>query len=106
MRYNTCPVCGYLQMTSPPEDFYICPCCGTEFGYDDSTRSHLQLRNAWLASGAKWFSNYTKMPFGWNGFRQVAEAGLHSDIHIPSSAVFFTIPLEGTLVLPRTALVR
>jgi len=55
-----CPVCGFDGLNEPAHDnhgcgsFEICPSCGTEFGYDDSKRSHGELRQAWLNSGAKW----------------------------------------------------
>ena len=44
----TCPVCGYAEMEQPPKDFAICPQCMTEFGYDDYSRSHEDLRAEWL----------------------------------------------------------
>jgi hypothetical protein len=30
-----CPVCLYTRLDEPPQEFSICPCCGTEFGVDD-----------------------------------------------------------------------
>lgn len=55
MEY-TCPVCGYEHLEAPAMDDEICPSCGTHFGYHDYNKSHLQLRNAWIADGAKWWS--------------------------------------------------
>jgi hypothetical protein len=82
-----CPVCGYGQMSDPPENYNICPSCGTEFGYDDLSKNHRQLRNYWLARGANWFSGATPPPdFDWNGFVQVALAGLPYDVPIPSDS--------------------
>lgn len=46
-----CPVCGYGGLTEPPSDFTICP---TEFGYDDATRSHEELREEWVRNGSRW----------------------------------------------------
>jgi hypothetical protein len=64
----TCPVCFFDGMTEPPQDYYICECCGTEFGTDDEMRSHSELRTEWLALGAKWF--YGQPPTGWNPWKQ------------------------------------
>ena len=53
-----CPVCSFGDATSAPYDadaWYqeICPCCGTQFGYDDATRPHAVLRENWIAAGEK-----------------------------------------------------
>jgi hypothetical protein len=73
-------------MRFPAADDNICPSCGTEFGYDDFSNSHLSLRNKWLANGAEWFSQTTRPPdYDWNGFRQVMEAGLPFDFREPRS---------------------
>jgi hypothetical protein len=55
-RTFKCPVCGYDKLNEPPYDealatFAICPCCGTEFGYDDSTMKHSALRQQWIDNG-------------------------------------------------------
>jgi hypothetical protein len=71
---ETCPVCGYL-MAKPARDFNICPCCGTEFGYDDRRRSHEELRARWIANGAPWFSRATRRPAGWDAWSQLWRAG-------------------------------
>ncbi len=70
MKYQ-CPVCGYDQMTHPPEDFYICPSCGTEFENDDFEITYTQLRERWLESGAVWFSRATLKPRNWNPYVQL-----------------------------------
>lgn len=75
MRY-TCPVCGFSNLRQPPEDNNICPCCGTEFGYDDFSKSHQELRLAWLAKGAPWFSRHTPPPQNWNSIQQLLDAAL------------------------------
>ena len=67
---NICPVCGY-HLNRPPEDFTICPSCGTEFGYDDSGRTYAQLRAIWLRGGAKWWSKSTSAPEGWDPYLQL-----------------------------------
>jgi hypothetical protein len=71
-----CPVCGYDQLTNPPKDYMICPCCGTEFGNDDFEVSHEQLRRQWLEAGAPWFSDSTAQPVEWNPGTQLLKAGL------------------------------
>jgi len=71
----TCPVCAYPELADPPLDHTICPCCGVEFGYDDATKSHVQLRNEWIGSGLLWFSRATPAPNGWNGWQQLALGG-------------------------------
>lgn len=54
MKYS-CPVCGFASLPYPPNDNHICPCCSTEFGNDDVDYSHSQLREMWIAAGARWF---------------------------------------------------
>ena len=103
----TCPVCGYPGLRSNPaeEDHFICPSCGTEFGYDDSSVSHRVLRNEWLQAGAPWFSAYSPRPsIFWNGFRQVIEAGLPYDVPAPPINIEF-VPIKfGGHVNPRLRL--
>lgn len=67
-----CPVCGYDALADPPADYSICTCCGTEFGYHDLTRSWEALRDRWIASGARWFSDYTPPPPDWDVLRQLS----------------------------------
>ncbi len=70
-QYN-CRVCG-LKLEEPPwgQDgetplFEICPCCGVEFGYEDSTPlSAKRYREEWLSKGGVWFRPQDK-PEGWN----------------------------------------
>jgi hypothetical protein len=73
----TCPVCYYTAMPDPVEEGNICPCCGTEFGYDDDFGvTHDQLRAAWITAGAEWFSPVLSPPMTWNPFVQLALAGV------------------------------
>jgi hypothetical protein len=58
----TCPVCEYAHMRGPPENHEICPSCGTQFDYDDATKTHAQLRAEWIAGGRKWYSKATLPP--------------------------------------------
>lgn len=78
-----CPVCGYDGLARPPEDYYICPCCGTEFGYDDfaedfadRARRWVELRQQWLSRDARWFSPAVRPPQGWNPYQQLVKANL------------------------------
>lgn len=66
-----CPVCGYDRLSEPPADFTICPCCATEFEYDDVIRSREDLRASWLRSGAKWWSSVDNPPNGWDPYAQL-----------------------------------
>lgn len=70
MTYD-CPVCGYNKLRCPPVDFFICCCCGTEFGNDDFDVSHQQLREQWIQSGMSWFSEYTLPSPQWNPTEQL-----------------------------------
>jgi hypothetical protein len=72
-----CPVCGYPNLQELPEDsFEICPSCGTEFGYQDATSSHAELRRRWMKRGAQWHSRSVQRPQDWDAKRQVMKAGL------------------------------
>lgn len=69
---NHCRVCGY-GLPIPPwgadgrsPTWEICPCCGTEFGYEDCTpTSTRSAREKWIANGKKWF-DATKKPANWS----------------------------------------
>ena len=63
-------------MPDPPEDFNICPSCGTEFGYTDAGVAFEQVRAKWLSCGAPWFSTYIQPPAQWNPIQQLLDAGL------------------------------
>jgi predicted RNA-binding Zn-ribbon protein involved in translation (DUF1610 family) len=72
-----CPVCGFDGLDEPPRDalglasFGICPSCGTEFGYDDATRSHAELRTQWKDKGMPWFSRSKAPPAAWDPAEQL-----------------------------------
>ncbi|MCW3100299.1 MAG: hypothetical protein JWL77_5917 [Chthonomonadaceae bacterium] len=74
MKY-LCPVCGYDQMEHPPQDYAICLCCRTEFGVSDFSWTHEQLRQNWIARGAKWGSSYALPPPFWSPIRQLRNIG-------------------------------
>lgn len=86
MNYR-CPVCFFGQMPYPPQDYNICPCCGTEFGNDDVEQSYEELRYQWITGGAQWF--FGQPPLGWNAWAQLANAayGLHTEATATSSKV-------------------
>jgi len=55
MKYM-CPVCDYDNLELPPRNHEICPCCGTEVGFDDFEKSNQQLRFKWIRGGRLWWS--------------------------------------------------
>ena len=65
----TCPVCYYPGMREAPADYNICECCGTEFGNDDESQTHAELRAGWMAAGGPWF--FKTAPHGWNPWTQL-----------------------------------
>ena len=78
-----CRICGFKLRFSPwgkdnnTPTYYICPCCGAEFGYDDYTPKSIKAyREKWIKSGAKWFDSKMK-PENWN-----IEDQLHNCINI------------------------
>src|ERR1700724_2060317 len=77
---HTCPVCGFAELDEPAYDAYgcasfnICPSCGTEFGYDDSTTAHKQLRHRWIEDGMHWASRAMTPPIGWDPVKQLKSA--------------------------------
>jgi hypothetical protein len=78
----TCPVCGFGGLMRPPRNekgggsCEICPRCGTEFGYHDSSSSDSELRHRWLKAGAAWHSRFRCPPQDWDPYRQLKQAGL------------------------------
>lgn len=71
---HKCLVCGF-GMGDPPQDFNICPCCGTEFGYMDVAPDRAarlsELRQFWIAGGMKWWNEYSPAPLDWNPAEQL-----------------------------------
>ncbi|WP_320669551.1 hypothetical protein [Patulibacter defluvii] len=68
---DRCRVCGLAQSTPPwgeggrTPTYEYCPCCGTEFDYQDATLvAVLRQRRAWLSAGGAW-SDPNAMPVGW-----------------------------------------
>jgi transcriptional regulator with XRE-family HTH domain len=79
MTYE-CPVCGYDELTKPPEDYTICPSCGTEFENDDFDRTHAGLRHDWISDNMPWFSRSTPAPKNWSPYRQLIIADHAADL--------------------------
>ena len=81
-EHYTCPVCGYQHLDEAAYDgfgcasYNICPCCGTEFGYDDSKIAHAELRKRWVSDGMQWWSKHQIKPDDWDPIKQPKEAGL------------------------------
>ena len=101
MNTYTCPVCGFTGLEIPPEDFSICSCCGTEFGYDDVAHTYRELRNRWLQSGGPWF-NVENPSFlqrhDWNAWDQLDAAGLRYDVPNPRPRIqSVRIPAQSVL---------
>ena len=93
MNFYTCPVCAYSQMPYPVDEGNICPCCGTEFGFDDDLGvSHRQLRDQWVQSGASWFSNIHQPREGWDGIVQLVVSGL--DFTQPEWLQMYEVPIS------------
>jgi hypothetical protein len=72
----TCPVCGFPDGYFAYDDV-ICSCCGTHLGYEDLSRTHAELRAAWIAGGCRWWSPSEEPPPGWNAAKQL-EAVRHA----------------------------
>ena len=66
MKIFNCPICGLpWDKTEDIEElrmsFFICDCCGCEYGYTDNS-AH---RKKWLAEGAPWFDKKARTQ-DWN----------------------------------------
>lgn len=96
----TCPVCAYPEMTDPVHEGNICPCCGTEFGYDDDLDvTYQQLRQRWIEHGMLWFSPVASQPHGWDPFIQLIEGGFTDfafpDYDTTTSTEYMHVELVG-----------
>lgn len=73
LQLSRCRVCGYDFVDWFPwgergvdPTFGICPSCGVEFGYEDSSvEGILSYRQRWIARGAPWDKPEEK-PNDWN----------------------------------------
>lgn len=69
---HECRVCGCYSEDFPwGEDgktpsYQICPCCGVQFGKEDSTLESIkEYRDKWRSKGGEWFAKNEK-PEGWD----------------------------------------
>ena len=96
MRYM-CPVCGYNNLLEPPEDYMICPSCGTEFGNDDTLFTLDELRLNWIKQGMPWFSHYTHPPVYWNPSKQLSNLG-YGVVRPANSNKDYSVNVQGVIV--------
>jgi hypothetical protein len=95
----TCPVCFYSEMQDPIEMGSICPCCGTEFGFDDDGVSLDELRDQWVAANAPWFSRAIQPPPDWNPWMQLAFSGHdYTDRLQPQDTIIRDVAVPGVQV--------
>ena len=100
----TCPVCGFNQLIHPPENETICPSCYTEFGYDDATKTHAELRAEWLANGAHWEgANVTPPPPGWNPYTQLSNLRVAESATEATQVTHARVHWQGHIVQPNDA---
>jgi hypothetical protein len=92
-----CPVCLFAALSYPPNDYHICPCCGTEFGNDDAESTHEQLLRRWIEGGAYWF--YENPPVGWSPWLQLLEGGRPDLISPTTQASFYAALWENVEML-------
>ena len=97
---HQCPVCGFAFLPYPPADYHICPCCSTEFENDDVDYSHHQLREAWIAGGARWF--FGQPPAHWNPWLQLIKAGYGAEMPWFSRATHLYVEAYATVVAAPT----
>jgi hypothetical protein len=103
MIQYTCPVCAYSAMPYPVEEGNICPCCGTEFGFDDTMGvTFRQLRDRWVVQGTPWFSPIDEPPQHWDGLVQLILADF--DFHLPDALQdeFVEARVEGEVLIGAT----
>lgn len=76
MNHHICPICGFASLEQAAyslegdESFEMCPSCGCEFGYDDSGKTHRELRKAWIERAVPWSSS-SPAPENWDAERQL-----------------------------------
>lgn len=96
-----CPVCGYDKLTAPPNQFQICPSCGTEFENDDLIYSIPELRTIWILAGMKWWSPNVPPPTEWNPLEQLRRV-LVSNVGSEKTSNLKGLRLPGKLI-PQTS---
>ena len=99
MTLYTCPVCAYPEMADPVEEGNICPCCGTEFGYDnDLGVTYRQLRDRWITDGMQWFSPVRLPSDSWDPVRQLVDADYDFDIGLLEEREIPVTPFSAELL--------
>lgn len=72
-----CRICGFVNDDITWEDgiypsYNICPCCGVEFGYEDSDLVSIKnYRDNWLSGGANWFRDIGLKRENWDLLSQL-----------------------------------
>jgi hypothetical protein len=79
----SCPVCLFSKMPDPPQDYHICPCCGTEFGNDDADCTYDELRDRWIRAGAPWF--FGAPPEGWSPQAQLLHGSFKMETNVDAT---------------------
>jgi hypothetical protein len=81
-----CRVCGLRQLEPPwgedgqTPNYDYCPCCGIEFGYQDTSAVGVaRARRKWVESGYLW-SDPTAKPAGWGPQEQLRNASAVDDV--------------------------
>ena len=80
MTREKCPICGFDQMPYPPVPENICPCCGTEFGFDDYYHRPEELRRAWIQAKFPWFDDIIRPPVNWSPVLQLIKADYGAEL--------------------------
>jgi hypothetical protein len=70
-------------MPDPPQDYHICPCCGTEFGNDDADCTFDELRDRWIRAGAPWF--FGDPPEGWSPQAQLLHGSFKMETNVDAT---------------------
>ncbi len=76
---NMCPVCGYNQFTKTLKDHDICPSCLFTFFVNDMDWTPEELREDWIADGARWAwgSQDIPKPQNWSAIEQLKNIPYH-----------------------------
>ena len=113
VKMFTCPICGYDKMPRPPEDYTICPSCGTEFWIDDVEYTPDELRARWINTGYAWHSRVVPRPADWHPVKQLERAmnplrALTNTryVAIPTRVVTFVASDRFTVNVPSQSLIK
>lgn len=88
MNINACRVCGFISSDPPWGEqgdtplFEYCPCCGVEYGYQDSSyEGTKQYRKEWLSKGVPWDEPRMK-PDNWDLEEQLSNVLYGPDLRV------------------------